>query len=190
MWEVRKGDQVKGEYSLLEADGTIRTVKYTADKHNGFNAIVTKTGKAKHPPHRQHRHFSPPASPAPVVIPSEKQYLYPSDSIKNVYVNEPPPSFPPRKYSSYAVAESSPSFVYATPEIPANHKPVYTAANDQRDLVTQYARNHRMYATAKNGFDYGIDEYMAKRRRNFVVPQQEQVRPPRLLPTIYYNHKP
>ncbi|KAK9869683.1 hypothetical protein WA026_003430 [Henosepilachna vigintioctopunctata] len=47
--EERDGDVVKGSYSLVEPDGTIRTVHYTADDHNGFNAIVTRTGHAVHP---------------------------------------------------------------------------------------------------------------------------------------------
>ncbi|XP_045534352.1 cuticle protein [Papilio machaon] len=38
--ESRDGDVVKGSYSLQEADGSIRTVEYTADDHNGFNAVV------------------------------------------------------------------------------------------------------------------------------------------------------
>ncbi|CAG5093762.1 Similar to Ccp84Ab: Cuticle protein (Anopheles gambiae) [Cotesia congregata] len=40
--EVRDGDVVKGSYSLIEADGTKRTVEYTADDHHGFNAVVHK----------------------------------------------------------------------------------------------------------------------------------------------------
>jgi hypothetical protein len=44
--ETRDGDVVKGQYSLLEADGTTRTVHYTADAHNGFNAHVTRSGHA------------------------------------------------------------------------------------------------------------------------------------------------
>lgn len=40
---------MKGEYSLAEPDGTIRVVKYTADPHNGFNAIVSRIGHAAHP---------------------------------------------------------------------------------------------------------------------------------------------
>ncbi|KAG8237007.1 hypothetical protein J437_LFUL017423 [Ladona fulva] len=48
-WETRDGDVVKGAYSVNEPDGTIRKVEYTADKHNGFNAVVTKIGKAVHP---------------------------------------------------------------------------------------------------------------------------------------------
>ncbi|XP_069668747.1 adult-specific cuticular protein ACP-20-like [Periplaneta americana] len=46
--EVRDGDVVKGQYSLVEPDGTLRTVDYTADKHSGFNAVVTKTGHGLH----------------------------------------------------------------------------------------------------------------------------------------------
>lgn len=41
--ETRDGDVVKGSYSLVEPDGSIRTVIYTADPVNGFNAIVEKT---------------------------------------------------------------------------------------------------------------------------------------------------
>ncbi|KAI5645280.1 insect cuticle protein domain-containing protein [Phthorimaea operculella] len=37
--ESRDGDAVHGQYSLLEADGSVRTVQYTADDHNGFNAV-------------------------------------------------------------------------------------------------------------------------------------------------------
>ncbi|XP_046392095.1 cuticle protein 19-like [Ischnura elegans] len=55
-WETRDGDVVKGAYSFHEADGTIRVVEYTADKHNGFNAVVKRQGKAVHP---QHYHVAP-----------------------------------------------------------------------------------------------------------------------------------
>jgi hypothetical protein len=40
--EERDGDVVKGQYSLVEPDGSVRTVDYTADDHNGFNAVVHK----------------------------------------------------------------------------------------------------------------------------------------------------
>ncbi|XP_067013145.2 cuticle protein 21-like [Anabrus simplex] len=38
--ESRQGDVVQGSYSLVEPDGTTRTVEYTADPVNGFNAVV------------------------------------------------------------------------------------------------------------------------------------------------------
>ncbi|XP_004931961.1 cuticle protein 8-like [Bombyx mandarina] len=48
-WEARDGDVVKGQYSLVEPDGTVRTVDYSADDHNGFNAVVSRHGHASHP---------------------------------------------------------------------------------------------------------------------------------------------
>uniref|UniRef100_A0A2S2PTR0 Cuticle protein 19 n=1 Tax=Schizaphis graminum TaxID=13262 RepID=A0A2S2PTR0_SCHGA len=56
-WEHREGDVVKGSYSLMEPDGSIRTVDYTADSHNGFNAVVSKSGHSVHPAkHHQRQH--------------------------------------------------------------------------------------------------------------------------------------
>ncbi|XP_075984594.1 cuticle protein-like [Anticarsia gemmatalis] len=40
--ESRDGDVVQGSYSVVDPDGTKRTVEYTADPHNGFNAVVHK----------------------------------------------------------------------------------------------------------------------------------------------------
>lgn len=47
-WEQRHGDVVKGAYSLVEPDGNIRKVEYTADPIRGFNAVVTRTGHNVH----------------------------------------------------------------------------------------------------------------------------------------------
>ncbi|KAI8123027.1 hypothetical protein FF38_05628 [Lucilia cuprina] len=60
--EVRDGDVVKGSYSLVEPDGSVRTVEYTADDHNGFNAVVHKTAPTVHA-HAPVVH----AAPAPAV---------------------------------------------------------------------------------------------------------------------------
>ncbi|XP_073817951.1 cuticle protein-like [Musca autumnalis] len=40
--EERDGDVVRGEYSLNDSDGFRRTVQYTADPINGFNAVVRR----------------------------------------------------------------------------------------------------------------------------------------------------
>ncbi|KAJ8982763.1 hypothetical protein NQ317_018175 [Molorchus minor] len=40
--ETRDGDVVQGSYSLVDPDGTLRTVDYTADPINGFNAVVSR----------------------------------------------------------------------------------------------------------------------------------------------------
>lgn len=46
--ETRNGDVVSGSYSLVDSDGTKRTVDYTADPHNGFNAVVHKEPLGAH----------------------------------------------------------------------------------------------------------------------------------------------
>lgn len=47
-WETRNGDVVQGAYSLVEPDGNIRLVEYTADPIRGFNAVVKRTGPNVH----------------------------------------------------------------------------------------------------------------------------------------------
>lgn len=45
-----------GGYTLKEADGTTRIVKYEAGPHSGFNAVVERVGHAQHPAHYGHGH--------------------------------------------------------------------------------------------------------------------------------------
>ncbi|CAH0557237.1 unnamed protein product [Brassicogethes aeneus] len=47
--EERDGDVVKGYYTVADPDGTLRTVHYTADDHNGFNAVVERKGEPVYP---------------------------------------------------------------------------------------------------------------------------------------------
>ncbi|XP_013186657.1 histidine-rich glycoprotein-like [Amyelois transitella] len=49
--ESRDGHAVHGVYSLHEADGSIRTVKYSADKKTGFQADVQHSTKHEHHGH-------------------------------------------------------------------------------------------------------------------------------------------
>ncbi|KAG5861708.1 hypothetical protein JTB14_036337 [Gonioctena quinquepunctata] len=52
--EHRNGKHVTGGYTLKEADGTHRIVKYTSDPHKGFEAVVERVGHAQHPAHYGH----------------------------------------------------------------------------------------------------------------------------------------
>ncbi|CAB3244752.1 unnamed protein product [Arctia plantaginis] len=47
--ESRAGDAVHGSYSLVQPDGVHRIVEYSADDHQGFNAIVRYEGTPVHP---------------------------------------------------------------------------------------------------------------------------------------------
>lgn len=67
-YEERDGDVVKGSYSLVEPDGSIRIVEYTADDHNGFNAVVKKIGPSHHPAPVHHAPVHVPVHvPAPEI---------------------------------------------------------------------------------------------------------------------------
>ncbi|XP_068630567.1 cuticle protein 7-like [Battus philenor] len=56
--EIRDGDAVHGSYTLLQPDGSVRTVDYTADDHTGFNAVVHNTAPAVHPePAHGYHHY-------------------------------------------------------------------------------------------------------------------------------------
>uniref|UniRef100_A0AAG5D885 Cuticle protein 19 n=1 Tax=Anopheles atroparvus TaxID=41427 RepID=A0AAG5D885_ANOAO len=48
-WETRDDGIVKGHYSVVEPDGSIREVDYTADSKTGFNAVVKTHGPNAHP---------------------------------------------------------------------------------------------------------------------------------------------
>nr|XP_026491650.1 cuticle protein 19.8-like [Vanessa tameamea] len=48
-WEKRDGDVVRGAYSLVEPDGSVRVVEYRADDKSGFNAVVKRIGPNLHP---------------------------------------------------------------------------------------------------------------------------------------------
>ncbi|XP_063697941.1 uncharacterized protein LOC134828880 [Culicoides brevitarsis] len=48
-WETREEGIVKGHYSVVEPDGSIREVDYTADAKNGFNAVIKTHGPNTHP---------------------------------------------------------------------------------------------------------------------------------------------
>lgn len=72
-WETRDGDKVKGSYSLVEPDGTLRVVDYSADAHSGFNAVVKKFGPNLHPTKLHTKVHAPVVAPvvasAPIVAP-------------------------------------------------------------------------------------------------------------------------
>nr|XP_026485941.1 cuticle protein 7-like [Vanessa tameamea] len=55
--ESRDGDAVHGYYSLVQPDGSVRKVEYTADAHNGFNAVVHNSAPSIHPQPAYHHYY-------------------------------------------------------------------------------------------------------------------------------------
>jgi hypothetical protein len=65
--ESRSGDSVQGSYSVVESDGSIRRVDYTADADNGFNAVVHRQAGAAPPPPVPVKSYAP--APVAAVVP-------------------------------------------------------------------------------------------------------------------------
>lgn len=104
--------QVKGMYSLVEPDGTVRVVEYWADDHHGFNAVVKKIGHAVHPaPHHHYQH-------TPLHYPSKSSehdypyqgYGYPSKSI-DYLPSKSSDYYIPSKSSDYYTPSKSSDYV-------------------------------------------------------------------------------
>ncbi|CAG9560596.1 unnamed protein product [Danaus chrysippus] len=55
--ESRDGDAVHGYYSLVQPDGSVRKVEYSADAHNGFNAVVHNSAPSVHPQHAYSHYY-------------------------------------------------------------------------------------------------------------------------------------
>jgi len=72
--ETRDGGNVVGSYSVLDADGFKRTVTYTADDINGFNAVVHRepvvAARAVVPAVAQAVVSAPAPAPLPVHVPA------------------------------------------------------------------------------------------------------------------------
>lgn len=119
--ETRDGDVVTGQYSLTEPDGTRRTVDYTADPVNGFNAVVSKTPlgaavvKAVAP-----AYASPYVAHAPVVA-HAPAYASPYVAHASPYVAHAPvvahaPAYA-SPYVAHGPAYASPYVAHASPYV-------------------------------------------------------------------------
>ncbi|XP_063697535.1 cuticle protein 19.8-like [Culicoides brevitarsis] len=121
--ETRDGDVVSGQYSLVEPDGSRRTVAYTADPVHGFNAVVSKSGESNH------------VESVPVVKPLK--YVAPAAKIVTApvrYVAAPAPvryvSAPaPIRYVAPAVKYVAPAVKYVAPAAKITAAPAITYAS-------------------------------------------------------------
>lgn len=83
--EERHGDVVKGQYTLIDADGYRRIVDYTADDHNGFNAVVRRE------PVEGHKVVKTLAPVAKVVAPvyAAPAKVYAAPAVTKVFAPQP-----------------------------------------------------------------------------------------------------
>lgn len=121
---------VQGSYSLLESDGTRRIVDYTADDHNGFNAVVRKEAAITK--------IAAPiiaAAPAKIAYAPQAHYSYAQPIVAapaHVSYAQPIAKLSPATaHITYAqpVAKYEPALTYGPPvaKIPATPSTVLTA---------------------------------------------------------------
>lgn len=135
-YEERDGDKVRGYYSLVEPDGSIRIVEYTADDKNGFQAIVRKIGQSAHSP-------PPPVPVQPVAHPVFHPHSYApqhhyEESYKPDYYNEPKPEYyEPKHYEPkqeyYEPKHYEPKQEYYEPKPIAYNSPPFPQYNSFYD---------------------------------------------------------
>ncbi|XP_037729748.1 cuticle protein isoform X2 [Drosophila subpulchrella] len=139
--EERDGDVVRGEYSLIDADGYKRTVQYTADPINGFNAVVNREPLVKavavapvvKTVAAPVAHYAAPAAYASYAAPSVAHYAAPA-VVKTVA--------PVAHYAAPAVVKSvAPVAHYAAPAVvktvyPDDPHPKYNFAYDVQDALS------------------------------------------------------
>lgn len=143
--ETRDGDVVKGQYSLLEADGTRRIVDYTADSIHGFNAVVRREGYAK-------QGAAPALIKTIAAAPIYKQYAQPA------LLN-----------AGYSQAYAQPAAVYsqgyAAPQL---YKSASYGAESYSNVIRQqqpqlikanYLDNGLAYGSGYNSASYGAESY-------------------------------
>lgn len=128
--ESRDGDVVKGQYSLVEPDGSVRTVDYTADDVNGFNAVVTKSGPSVHAAPAVVKTVAPAvvAHAAPAVVAHAAPAVYAAPALKTVVAAPAYAHAAPAVYAKH-VAAPAVYAAHAAPAVYAAHAPAVYAAH-------------------------------------------------------------
>ncbi|XP_053602891.1 histidine-rich glycoprotein-like [Plodia interpunctella] len=132
--EARHGDEVKGEYWLIEPDGRKRTVKYHADKHSGFNAHVEYSAPHHHVHFKTHKHLDhkpeivhhheehkPHIEHKPLILHHDVPFIKPLSLIKPVPLIKP------------LVPVHKPLFLHHV-----EHKPVFIHHDDHKPVVEHH----------------------------------------------------
>lgn len=128
--EERDGDYVKGQYTVVEPDGTKRVVDYTADGQHGFNAVVSKEGRPAPAPARAYAApayrtaaapaYRPAPSPAYRAAPPAPVYrtaAYKQSAVSAAYRPAPAAVYQDA-YTTDAVDDAYPTAVTAYPSSP------------------------------------------------------------------------
>ncbi|CAG9857153.1 unnamed protein product [Phyllotreta striolata] len=119
--ETRNGGLVQGTYSLNDPDGTRRTVDYTADDINGFNAVVRKSPLI----HSQFHAVPPKVVPVVSNAPTPVVTNLISDDTVEVGAAPAVSRNVPLSYAAYSLPVKSYSYPYGLVRPYFNAEPYY-----------------------------------------------------------------
>lgn len=158
--EKRDGDTVHGRYEIVDPDGFKRIVEYTADAHNGFNAVVTR-------------------EPTDIKIPQPVPVV--QKVVQKVIAAEPVKYYTKPKYyapeQKYIVSEPAPVVkqiisptpqYYAAPEHPKYFKaskivkPVYAVTPEPHTAI-KYVQPAAHYSKDYHYWSVRTDEFVFER---------------------------
>ncbi|XP_032511570.2 uncharacterized protein LOC116766023 [Danaus plexippus] len=160
--EFRDGHRVQGGYSLIEPDGSLRTVEYNADDYNGFNAVVSR-GFHRHGGHAfstfdHTRHFHPIRSEMKIkhFLPSSN-YLFDKPQnkgnieIKPVSEKNPNQNLPEKKALDKEVEEELEDLSKMTTFDPIENENSFTTAASVMEIpTTESDKTIESTSTVKN----------------------------------------
>ncbi|XP_013162986.1 PREDICTED: cuticle protein 19.8-like [Papilio xuthus] len=130
-WEKRDGDVVRGSYSLVEPDGNVRVVEYTADAVRGFNAVVKRSGPNVHSVSAVYGQIAPKIQEQVLYTPTY-EYQAPLPAYQQIA-----PIAPIIEEPSYYAAPA-PAPLPAPVEEPIEHGQLLTQYLETTPLLAQY----------------------------------------------------
>jgi hypothetical protein len=158
--ETRDGDVVKGQYSLVEADGSLRTVHYTADPVHGFNAVVEKTPGVHpkpHVPHHHHHHKHEHHVPLkvhhePVILHHNSLHEDPSEGYSSPHHEEPLHHSYHHHYSPKFYKAAEPAVVKAIPAYETH----------EHEHAPEFVSSPEIHTQHYEGYGHGEPHYAPK----------------------------
>ncbi|EDS32924.1 cuticle protein [Culex quinquefasciatus] len=101
--ESRNGDVVQGSYSVVDPDGVKRTVEYTSDPHNGFNAVVHREPLATK---------TVVAAPVAKTIVQQPAYYAAAPAVTKTIVSQPAVHYAAAPAVTKTIVSAAPAYAY------------------------------------------------------------------------------
>lgn len=161
--ESRVNDVVQGSYSLIEPDGHKRVVHYTADDHNGFNAVVQREGTVHATPVVSkaivpvQQHYVQPAIVSKTIVPVQQQYVQPAVVSKTIVPVQQHYVQPATvAVAQKVIAQPQIAYAHAQPQVAYTQQQVAYAAQPQyTGGLAHSSASLSLGGVAVNGLDYG-----------------------------------